>query len=362
MTMMMKILFISGCDIHDSTYGGGIGTATRYHIFRKFGKLKFMLIKKHSNLKSLQSVVQKHFPPVLNRTIKNILREVKAGNYDAVIFDSSIYGDIIKAIKINMPDTKIISLFQNTEFDYLDVRFGKRDSLKKRIYKILVKSAEYNTLKYGDTSIAYSKRDAQRIRELYHKATNEIIPLSMEDAYPGNDNGTDGKYCLLFGSMNTPNYEGFLWFVRNVSPRLNIPTVIAGKGYENYKDIFETGNVSDIGFVPNVEELYKNARVVAIPIFHGSGMKIKTVEALMYSKYVFATDEAWEGFCINTENVGGRCNTAKEFIEKINDFIAKECLSANLESRKIYLKKYSPEAVTQEYKRVIKRTICENKI
>ena len=44
----------------------------------------------------------------------------------------------------------------------------------------------------------------------------------------------------------------------------------------------------------------------------GSGMKVKTCEALMYGKNILGTDEAFEGYELDTARVGGRCNNAED--------------------------------------------------
>lgn len=52
-------------------------------------------------------------------------------------------------------------------------------------------------------------------------------------------------------------------------------------------------------------EYIYNADFLIAPIFEGSGMKLKTAEALMYGKTVFGTTEAFEGYDVDYEQVGG---------------------------------------------------------
>ncbi len=40
---------------------------------------------------------------------------------------------------------------------------------------------------------------------------------------------------------------------------------------------------------------YKHAAVI-LPIKYGAGMKVKTAEAMMYGRTIFASDEALEGY------------------------------------------------------------------
>jgi hypothetical protein len=49
---------------------------------------------------------------------------------------------------------------------------------------------------------------------------------------------------------------------------------------------------------------------VVCPIYAGSGMKTKTVEALKYGKYIFATPEAFEELPAISAKSGGSAKTA----------------------------------------------------
>jgi hypothetical protein len=70
--------------------------------------------------------------------------------------------------------------------------------------------------------------------------------------------------------------------------------------------------------VNDLEELYIHATAIVCPIFSGSGMKTKMIEALRYGKYIFATSEAFEGIDVDFVKIGGLCNTNNEFVNSIN--------------------------------------------
>jgi glycosyltransferase involved in cell wall biosynthesis len=99
-----------------------------------------------------------------------------------------------------------------------------------------------------------------------------------------------------------------------------------------------------MGFVEDVSELYGRADCVAIPLLSGGGMKIKTAEALMHGKYIYGTNEAFVGYDIDYDSVGGLCDTAQDFINAINRQIDKDIPAFNDYSRKIYLEKYSMQS------------------
>ena len=87
-----------------------------------------------------------------------------------------------------------------------------------------------------------------------------------------------------------------------------------------------------------------NASAVVCPIFSGSGMKTKTIEALRYGKIVFGTNEAFAGIYETADGLF-LCNQANEFIiglEKLFD--STEDSKFNSSSYNLFMENYSFEA------------------
>lgn len=352
----MNILFITGCDFNNPSYGGAIATKTRFEAFSKMADVDYIHIRKKSNFNSALSLLEKNFPPLSNKTIRYILEECEKKEYEIVILENSLYGNIAEAIKSKIPKCKIIVMFQNCEYDYIEVRLGERKSLKKTLYKPLAYDSEKKSLTFSNANVVFSLRDRERIKKIYGKEAEYIIPFSMEDKCADMQWDYKNKegYCLLFGPPSASNIRGFRWFVKNVSPYIKIKTLIAGKGMELHKDELCSDKVEVIGFVEDLNELYAKARLVAIPLLDGCGMKIKTAEAMMFGKHIFGTDEAFSGYdSLNLEKTGGLCNSAEEFINAINGFVEKDVSNYNEYSRKIFVENYSDTATELQYIKLV---------
>ena len=155
---------------------------------------------------------------------------------------------------------------------------------------------------------------------------------------------------MLLGALCEANLEGYSWFVENVSPFLSCKTEIVGKGFEMYKDQWDNTKVSVRGYVENLDVIYANASCVAIPLFSGAGMKVKTVEALMYGKTIFGTMEAFSGF---EKNCGYLCVDASDFITGINHYISESKSKFNKTARKIYEEHYSLECGKKKFEDLV---------
>ena len=86
------------------------------------------------------------------------------------------------------------------------------------------------------------------------------------------------------------------------------------------------------GTVENAKNVYEQADCVVAPIFDGSGMKIKTGEALRYGKTIAGTPEAFAGYAITDGIEGYICQTAADFAETFKTIQEKQKTKINTAS------------------------------
>lgn len=349
----MKALFITTGGIEDAEFGGAKASIRNYMALKRFAEVEVYHIKKRSTMHSIQSLLQGIFPPVLREDVRKIGAILSEQTYDFVFMDCSHFGWIAEEVK--KADVPLVMFFHNCESDYIQVRFGNKNTLQSRIYQRLIDKGERVSVKNADYKMVFTERDKERIESLYQTTIDAVIPIGLSDQY--RESNKKGEYCLLFGPLGTANEEAFSWFVRNVSPYLHCKTMVAGKGFERYKEIWGNEKVLIKGFVKEVSEAYEGAACVAIPLFSGGGMKIKTAEALMFGKTIFGTEEAFVGYDFDVKQVGGLCQTAEAFIEKINCFFDRGERVFNPYSREQYLEKYSLEAADREFQK-LERFLC----
>ena len=181
---------------------------------------------------------------------------------------------------------------------------------------------------------------------LYGKQADLYLPISFEDTFDESqifEKEYQGFTLLFVGSLFGPNIEGITWFSKEVMSKLptEIQLIVVGKGLETKKNQIERENVEVIGTVDDVGEYYYKADAVIIPIFYGDGMKVKTAEALMYGKELFASNEALEGYSVERIPEVHRCNTADDFINAICGVMEKKEKKKYYKSvRDIFLQNY----------------------
>lgn len=281
---------------------------------------------------------------------KKILTYVKEVNPDIIFLDTSFLGKIIKKV-----DKKTIVFFHNVEADYMWNKVKKEGMGYLPAYW----ATKYNEkcAMLADRVICLNHRDSMRMKQLYGRKADFLLPITFKDNFDKNKTVSGYKREILFlGSLFPPNENSVEWFIKEVVPKLDKVTLnIVGKDFEKRREEYEQNrNVRVIGTVDDTAIYYYNHAAVVLPIQYGAGMKVKTAEAMMYGRRIFASDEALEGYEIDGVKGISRCNTAQEYINAINTYFAQEEQKAYEEEvRILFLKNYETKAVQERFSEMI---------
>ena len=98
----------------------------------------------------------------------------------------------------------------------------------------------------------------------------------------------------------TPNVDALMWFARDVLPEVlarapGARLLVTGSNVPAPVLRLAGPSIVFTGRVPDLEEFYAKARVVIVPMRYGSGVKIKTIEALQFGVPTVATSVGAEG-------------------------------------------------------------------
>lgn len=338
----MQVLFISQQLRNESNIlnGGDVCSKTLYESFCfSVGKENVKLI----SIPEEKKVYKRYIDYLFLRNMytrkqeSQIVREINESKYDVIVLDGSWFGRILKKIS----DRKRVILFlHNIEIDYSKQRFKKNFFTIFKLRSVLLN--EKTAICYSNYIFTLNNRDQDLLKKYYNRKADLLLPIVIEDTYSGinrnlNIKNEYGKFLLFVGSYFAPNIEGIKWFIENVMPNVNRKLLIVGKNMERLK-FLETSNVKILGTVDDLEELYIKAEAVVIPIFSGGGMKVKTAEAMMYGKKIYATEEALTGYDIQNMSYIIECNTAEQFIENINKNVENDYYHPEVRER--FLEKY----------------------
>ena len=290
-------------------------------------------------------------------TPKRVKEIVKmAEEYDVVFVDRSVFGIVAKRLKEKGYQGRVVCFFHNVEAIYFAAKYSSRLNPMRWL---VVPCADRNdrwSCRYADSIIALSTRDDDELWKRYHRRADQLIPVAFVDRYKRDtytsETTAERPLCVFLGSYFPANVEGIEWFVKEVLPRVDIRMQIVGKGMERLKEAewMRARTIEVLSNVPDLGPLFEAADVMVLPIFKGSGMKVKTCESLMYGKNIIGTPEAWSGYELDYAKAGACCLTADEFVAAINDFCQHPRPRHNAYSRKVFLEQYSAERMVSKFR------------
>jgi glycosyltransferase involved in cell wall biosynthesis len=125
---------------------------------------------------------------------------------------------------------------------------------------------------------------------------------------PPDDHGLTSLFTI--GSMNwMPNEEGVKWFLDKVWPDVHrqfpdLKYFLAGRAMPEWMKQLRLPNVEVLGEVEDAHDFIQRHSVMLVPLFSGSGIRIKIIEGMALGKAIISTSLGAEGIAyVNGENI-----------------------------------------------------------
>lgn len=317
----MKILYVAA--VSNQVSGGTAVMSRNLKLIRSIAgvEVEELQVSMQSKVNALIAALTGGNFILSKRDEKLILKKVREEHFDYVFQEGTSSGHL--AEQLSKRGEKLIAFAHNVETMLYEERMHSYQfNLIEAIKYYLIKLNEKKTVKYCTKLVTLTKRDKDIFLEKFGRKADMIIPISFDTMIdqPSSIMEED-DYCLFVGSNFFPNIEGMNWFLKNVAPKIKLNTKVVGTCCNTLDPIPENmrGKVEYLGLVDDLKSLYKNATIVIAPIFKGSGMKTKTIEAMSFGKTIIGTDECFQGIECDYSKIGALCNKAEEFIAAINN-------------------------------------------
>lgn len=228
------------------------------------------------------------------------------GNYDLVQFEGLYlmpYADTVR----NHSKATIALRAHNIEHEIWERNSGKQKHVIKKLYlKILSKRLEKFEHKYVnayDFLIPITSRDARKFDEMGNNRPNYVCPFGFDfNVTSQSDLQEVTRDIFYIGSLDwLPNQDGLIWFIENVWDKISeshpeIRFFVAGRNAPyGLTRFFSEHHVSYMGEVDDASRFMENKAIMVVPLFAGSGMRVKIIEAMAAGKVVITTSVGAEG-------------------------------------------------------------------
>jgi hypothetical protein len=379
---MKNILYITE-ESPFPTYGGGrirrygilkALSASGYSVHAIVGN-SFKINLAHHKIKNISfyeynykaNIIPRYFKILKkNKRLMRLVYKVIANNkIDIAFLDCYFIGQYISFFKRrNIP---VILGTENAQSRLNLMRPASSPLKKIEKYTNYILQAFHERLFFNkaDAVIVVSAKDFQFHKKFVSENKLHIVPNFIDlSRYPVQAEKDD--YIVMAGSFRAyQNRVGLTWFLENVwDDDLSQRTKFIAAGYYSKELLAEikrkNGNLKNVEAVGELEDItptISRARIAVIPLLHGSGSRIKILEAAALKTLIISTSKGAEG--IEHENsiiIADRPGDfKKEILNVIRGNHADYYKTLTEKAYQITLEKYSFEVNRIKIERILNR-------
>ncbi len=233
-----------------------------------------------------------------------------------IIHFESLYAAVYFNVLREKSNAKFVLRTHNVEHQLWEDRlkhagFIKKFILKKQVQRL--KTEELEIFKKMDGLVAIAKNEVDFVNEKGLNSALVWIPSGVEMQSKNSSYSND---FFHLGAMDwEPNVLGLRWFLKHVwltySERNSNVLHLAGKALQT--DEYATVGVKNHGTVHSSQQFMCDHGIMLVPLFEGSGLRIKIIEAGSLGIPIVATTKAVEGIGLSPGVHFLEANTAESF-------------------------------------------------
>lgn len=262
-----------------------------------------------------------------SRMYRNKLRTLlEMEDYDIILLETLYLTPYVSLIR-KYSKGKIVMRSHNLEYEIWERMLKNMPFSASKLYLIYLvrklKRYELANLNNYDYLITVTQRDLSNFVKLGFSGQGMVIPIGIDTAdYKSVELNIKKQLMVSFiGSLDwMPNMEGISWFLNNVWEKYpdqlkEVELHIAGR---NTPDSFKKHNVNNMhvhGEVKSANDFISSCPVMIVPLFSGSGMRVKILEAMALERVVITTSLGVEGIQAKDGTHVLIANTAADFLD-----------------------------------------------
>lgn len=270
------------------------------------------------------------------KQVSNFNKMLKENQYDYIIISYAYWAKlVINNPNIDRTKTKLII----DTHDFLTSQFNT--NMKFKLGKYFEK--EITTLQYFDYVMAISIEEKYLFSQFIDEEKVLLVSHGLKENFQSEALDYDVVYVA---SDNDHNLKGAKWFLDKVYPLLpkDIKIVIVGKINISIKNSYS--NITQINFAPDVNQIYSKSKIAICPMFSGTGIKIKVLEALSFGIPVVCNSKGVDGLVNKTNNGCLVTNDVQTFSDYIIKLISDRNTYENTSQKaKLFFNEYYEEKV-----------------
>ena len=262
---------------------------------------------------------------------KELIKLLKGKQFDVIQLEGLYVCPYIPVIR-KYSNAKIVYRAHNIEHEIWERTAAMAKGWEKIYFRILsrrIKKLEKGMMNRYDLLVPITERDGKILDKLGNKKPRHVSQTGIDSSVliP---NSKKLKHPTLFhiGSLDwTPNQEGLIWFLEKCWPKINdkfpeLKFYIAGRNAPYwFKRKMDLPNVVFEDEVPDAYDFMNSKSIMVVPLFSGSGMRIKIIEGMALGKPIITTSIGTEGISTTAGENIMLAETADEFVSSVSELI-----------------------------------------
>ena len=265
--------------------------------------LSFRPLKAFFNLFTKQSY---HVERFISRAFAPRLAKIlKEEEFDVVQFEMTYMRPYLELVRQYSKGKTVLRAHNIEHLIWERISETTTNPLKRIYLRHLarkLKNHELTSINDFDGVAAITKKDADFFVQAGCRVPVADIPFGINlTRFQEPSEGTSEISLFSIGSMNwIPNQEGIRWFLEKVWPDVirhypSLKYFIAGREMPVWLTESHYPNVEIIGEVDDALEFMQEHAIMIVPLFSGSGIRIKIIEGMACGKTIISTTIGAEG-------------------------------------------------------------------
>jgi polysaccharide biosynthesis protein PslH len=264
---------------------------------------------------------------------KKLIELLQNQKFDVIQLEGLYMAYYIKVIR-KYSDALIALRAHNVEHEIWERTSQQEKSfLRKQYFKLLtrrIKRFKLNILNEYDLLVPITNRDAEKYQKLGNTKPFCTTPAGFDTGRTQPQRHLIEFPSVFFiGTLDWfPNQEGILWFLEKVWTKVlqanpDLQLYIAGRNAPDWiRKIFSKPNVKYLGEIDDAYQFMNRYAIMIVPLFSGSGMRVKIIEGMAMGKTIITTSLGAEGIDV-TPGVNILIEDDSEgFVNRINHLIS----------------------------------------
>lgn len=285
---------------------------------------------------------------------KKLIEILQNQQFDVIQLETLYISPYIEDIR-KYSDARIVLRSHNIEhLIWQRVASISANPLKKLYLNHLaatLKKYELGVLEKFDGIATITSKDGEYFKNMGCTVPMIAIPFGIDIRRIKENPGIKAEFPSLFhiGAMNwMPNEEGAKWFLDEVWPKLHrrypeLKFYLAGREMPDWIKNTRLPNVVVVGEVEDAFEFIYSKAIEVVPLFSGSGIRIKIIEGMAAERAIVSTTIGAEGINVTHGKDILLADDAAAFFEAVSQCVEDEtfCKSLGRNARQLIVKDHS---------------------